>query len=323
MNIHFKVSIIIPVYNLGLLVKNAINSCLNQSYSNFEIIIINDGSTDNTEDFILSYLPDSRIKYYRQDNSGVSSARNRGIEMAEGDYILFLDGDDILQNDTIEKNIQLIQSYNQRIDWLAYPIIRVDINGNKISENYGNLLGTYDYQKICMISEREAFKMYENQQIPPIICAMMFHRNFFDKRFIEGRFEDSYMFLELLAKHPQILLSPYGAYIYVNRENSFINAPFSAKKWLDYTRVKIKYIQTGLLLFPELSEKYIRSTSLIYYNLKYLKFKNRKNIEYSSPLVMFEKSMPIIKKDIFLWGKYILKCIASLFIINGDKKKRM
>jgi glycosyltransferase involved in cell wall biosynthesis len=87
-------SIIIPTYNRSALVKETVNSVLKQTFSDFEILIIDDGSTDSTREVIKS-LKDSRLKYIYQNNSGVSSARNLGLKIARGQFICFLDSDDL------------------------------------------------------------------------------------------------------------------------------------------------------------------------------------------------------------------------------------
>jgi len=90
-----KISIIIPAYNHEEYITEAINSVLNQSVKDYEIIIINDGSTDSTEQRILS-IHDKRIQYISQKNSGAHSAINRGINLAQGEYISILNSDDII-----------------------------------------------------------------------------------------------------------------------------------------------------------------------------------------------------------------------------------
>lgn len=99
-----KISIIIPIYNGEKYLKECIDSVINQKYNNLEIILINDGSTDKTEKICLDYKKnDSRIIYIYQENSGVSAARNKGIEISSGNYIIFLDSDDSLELYAIEK----------------------------------------------------------------------------------------------------------------------------------------------------------------------------------------------------------------------------
>ena len=89
-----KLSIVVPVYNVGDLVKKCIESLINQSYSDIEIIIINDGSTDESVKYIEPFLKDKRIKYIYQNNKGLGGARNVGIEESAGEFITFVDSDD-------------------------------------------------------------------------------------------------------------------------------------------------------------------------------------------------------------------------------------
>ena len=90
-----KVSVIVPVYNVEKYIKKCVESLINQEYRNFEIILINDGSVDNSGMIIDEMsLRDDRIKVIHQKNQGVSAARNVGISFSKGEYITFVDGDD-------------------------------------------------------------------------------------------------------------------------------------------------------------------------------------------------------------------------------------
>ncbi|WP_300934495.1 glycosyltransferase [uncultured Muribaculum sp.] len=98
------ISIIIPAYNVGSLISEAIESCLGQkdiSQDDFEIIVVNDGSTDNTFDYIQKYEGISNVRILNQPNGGLSNARNNGMDRAKGEYILFLDGDDWLSSEAL------------------------------------------------------------------------------------------------------------------------------------------------------------------------------------------------------------------------------
>ncbi|PWH82807.1 glycosyltransferase family 2 protein [Algibacter marinivivus] len=100
------VSIIVPCYNQAHFLNESLNSVLKQSYSNWECIIINDGSTDNTEQTVLNWTKkDNRFKYVKQQNKGLSNARNSGIKTSLGDYILPLDADDIIREDFLDKTV--------------------------------------------------------------------------------------------------------------------------------------------------------------------------------------------------------------------------
>lgn len=106
----FLVSIVIPAFNPGNLILETINSVLNQTYQNFEIIIVDDGSTDNTKEIIKSYN-DKRIKYFFQDNCGIpAKVRNRGAALSSGEYIAFLDHDDIWMDNKLAKQIEIVSN---------------------------------------------------------------------------------------------------------------------------------------------------------------------------------------------------------------------
>ena len=104
---NIKVSVIIPTFNSGAYLNEAINSVLNQTYSPIEIIVVNDGSTDSTDNILREYLND--IKYLSQENLGPASARNLGIKHAKGEYIAFLDADDIWLPEKIEKQVDIFR----------------------------------------------------------------------------------------------------------------------------------------------------------------------------------------------------------------------
>lgn len=108
-----RVSVIIPTYNRATLVGRAINSVLQQSYSNLEVIVVDDGSSDNTRDIVLKAFSDKRIRYFWQPNRGVSAARNKGIKEAKGDVICFLDSDDLWKPNKLEKQINFLTSHPQ------------------------------------------------------------------------------------------------------------------------------------------------------------------------------------------------------------------
>ncbi len=102
------VSVIIPAFNAAKYIKDTLNSVLLQTWDNLEIVIVNDGSTDDTEIIIHEFLEDKRIKYVSQINKGCSGAKNAGLRIATGDFIQYLDADDILSKDKIERQIEVL-----------------------------------------------------------------------------------------------------------------------------------------------------------------------------------------------------------------------
>ena len=119
-----RISVIMPVYNSEKYVSFAIKSILNQTYRNFEFIIVNDGSTDNSEKIILLYK-DQRIIYRKKEHTGISDTLNFGLKIARGEWIARMDSDDISLSDRLEKQMKYIQN-NREISVIstAYAIFK-------------------------------------------------------------------------------------------------------------------------------------------------------------------------------------------------------
>lgn len=131
MNEKIKFSIIVPVYNAEKYIKRCCLSVTEQTYQNWELLLINDGSTDRTKTIIKDIVEmDNRIKVYNQDNMGPGAARNNGIKHATGSYIIFLDADDYIDYDYLE----LLYPYTKTSDIIFIDVDQVDINGNLIKE---------------------------------------------------------------------------------------------------------------------------------------------------------------------------------------------
>lgn len=129
---HPKVSVVIPAYNAIAHLPETLDSVQQQSFQNFELLIVDDGSTDGTSEWVAS-LSDSRIRLITQTNSGCAAARNRGIQAAEGDYIAFLDADDIWEPGKLEKQVRILD--NQPFVGLVYTwISHIDGQGQPIEQ---------------------------------------------------------------------------------------------------------------------------------------------------------------------------------------------
>jgi len=146
------VSIIIPCYNQSKFLDETLSSVLNQTYTNWECLIINDDSPDNTEEVAQRWVrKDSRFKYFFKENGGVSSARNFGLSKSNGEYIQFLDADDIIRKNKIELSLDIIESDKNENIHIVFTNFRQFINNidktldpycvlNKTSFTYENLL---------------------------------------------------------------------------------------------------------------------------------------------------------------------------------------
>jgi len=130
-NLDLKVSIIIPFYNRVDWVLEAVESAQNQTHKNIEIILIDDGSTEDTEK--IQRIHDIRIRYFRQVNKGVSSARNKGMELATGDYIAFLDSDDFFLPEKLEIQLEHFRN-NPEVGLVHSSYFQINENGDIIQE---------------------------------------------------------------------------------------------------------------------------------------------------------------------------------------------
>ena len=124
------VSIITPSYNTARFIAETINCVLAQTYTNWEMIIINDGSKDNSENIVRGYCDiDHRIKLFNQPNAGSAAARNNGIRRAKGRYIALLDADDLWEPNFLESQLALMQKHNAQLVYGAHK--RIDANNNE------------------------------------------------------------------------------------------------------------------------------------------------------------------------------------------------
>lgn len=183
------VSIIIPAYNSAEYLSDAIASVLEQTYTNYEIIVINDGSTDNTDEIVAPYL--DQIRYFKQSNQGVSHTRNRGICLARGEYIAFLDADDILMPFKLEQQVEI---------FINQPEIGIVNSGFRLITEAGQELSdTERWHKIPQLTP-EIWLLHK----PILPSAMMFRRDWlikiqgFDSRFFAS--EDVEMVLRMVAQ---------------------------------------------------------------------------------------------------------------------------
>lgn len=119
------VSVIMPTYNCGKFIEETVNTVINQTYKNWELIIVDDCSKDNTEQIIKQYiLKDNRIKYFKFDsNQGAAMARTKAMELAKGNYMAFLDSDDLWEIDKLEKQIKFMEKNNYNFTCTAYEQI--------------------------------------------------------------------------------------------------------------------------------------------------------------------------------------------------------
>lgn len=179
-----KISVIIPCYNQGKYIDEAVDSVLNQTYQNFEIIIVDDGSTDNYTRGLLENFKKPKTKVYRTENKGASSARNYGFRKANGEYIQFLDADDFLDSKKFEKQIEVFQN-DKALD-IVYSNYKYYLDKEKIFFEHKKYNPGMDVKITKDTYEDFLFGWQRTLSIP--IHSPLFRKNLWDKGlpFVEG-----------------------------------------------------------------------------------------------------------------------------------------
>lgn len=164
------ISVIIPVYNKKDYLKYAIQSVLEQDYLDYEIILIDDGSTDGSAAICDQYQAEYRkVKVLHQKNRGVSAARNIGIRMAEGEYILFLDADDMLQKECLKECAFFLKE--REVDFIQFQmcVLNEVKKRKKEKKKYSNILS----------SQEAVMLFYKRREITPLICGGIYRKELF------------------------------------------------------------------------------------------------------------------------------------------------
>lgn len=212
-----KYSIIIPVYNVEEYLDRCLKSILNQTYSNYEVIIVNDGSPDNSDNIIKSYeKEDKRFKGYKKVNGGLSDARNYGLKYATGDYLIFIDADDYIENNYLEKVNDVLER-NKDIDVLKFKIKLVDEGGNLIRmENGLNKEGVTSFEELVKLEFLEPAWSY-------VYKLSFWKENNFT--YLKGMIhEDFGLTPEILMKANKIYYLNSYLYNYVQRNGSIMSS---------------------------------------------------------------------------------------------------
>lgn len=205
------ISIIIPIYNSELYVNDCLNSILGQSYKDFEVICVNDGSSDHSGIICKEYSrKDSRFIYIEQSNAGVSSARNRALKEAKGDYICFVDSDDMIEPHYLENLLNLAKDG-------AFAVCSYSRDLSKLTNGTTH---TTEYDV------KEFIKLILNESIEhPNIWMMLFKNSIIQMQHLDFtlgcvRNEDTEFYMKYLVHENKVVVSDYKGYYYRNNENS-------------------------------------------------------------------------------------------------------
>lgn len=221
-----EVSIIVPVYNAERFLKECVESVLAQSFTDWELLLVDDGSADSSGEICRHYAKaDKRIKVIAQENAGVSSARNAGLEMARGNYVFFLDADDELYSYTISLLHRIAQTekveivIGRSVNRPEKPECEEVVDNVKIMDSY----------KVC----RDM--LYRKPHPDTSVWGRLMSRSLFNGIcFYPGRYEDLEIFHKLLMRTKRVAIIENVVYFYRDNPLSFIN------KWSEGRRDAVK-----------------------------------------------------------------------------------
>ena len=224
MNSTPKISIIIPVYNVEKYLKKCIESILNQTFTNYEIILIDDGSTDNSKNICDEFsYKDSRIKVIHKNNTGAADSRNIGISLASGEYIGFVDSDDYIDPDMYESLYNLITKYKTDVAICGLLHEYPDKTINPYPAEEERSVSGKEALKIALIGDKFSLNVYNK-----IYKKEMFNYiKFPNLKFAE----DAYVVTRILYNSDSVAYSTSPKYHWVHHFGSITTSNFDSKDW--------------------------------------------------------------------------------------------
>lgn len=211
-------SIIIPVYNQEKYIEECLKSLFLQLYANIEVIMIDDGSTDESLAICKSWSnKDSRFKCFAYDNAGVAVARNRGLSHSSGDFITFIDPDDFISNDAFLNNIPYLE---EQFDIVQYPYREFPDSGVSFGPQTASILST-----------EQLVEQVINFNINYSCCNKIFRKSLFDGlSFKKDYYEDMDLLIDIFNRQPKIYISDIGMYYYRRHIGSSTKSTLSKQK---------------------------------------------------------------------------------------------
>ncbi|MBP3463609.1 MAG: glycosyltransferase [Clostridia bacterium] len=298
-----KLSVIVPIYNAEKYIERCLKSILSQTFKDLEIILVNDGSTDNSQEIIEKYsskYPDL-IKFFAKENGGQATARNLGIEKASGEYIAFVDIDDYLELDAYEKAIEYIEKNN--LDIVCFDFWEV-INGQKVDkEHYG--INANDNARKYIVSE--------SSPVNKVMKAEIFKKN--GVRFLENYIYEDLATMPILAKYTSnIGFLSERLYDYDIHENSTMRQK-------EYnSKLENIFVAVERLYKEFIDTEYVEELEYIYIehllhaaNLRFLAYKEGQNNIDKISKIMKEKFPNWRKNRYYKMQSLKYKIICNLF----------
>lgn len=310
-----KISVIVPIYNVEKYLDRCIQSIINQTYRNLEIILVDDGSTDNCSNICDKYAKrDDRIKVIHKKNGGLADARNKGLEIITGEYVGFIDSDDYIDKDMYEYLYSLIQKNNADISICGKYIVYED--GRKIGTNKESDLAILDSkQALIQLNSFSFFNMS--------VCDKLYKRKIVSG--IEFPFgkksEDYFVTYQYFARAKKIVASKQPKYYYFQRSNSISRGKKVHHDYIEGAKAQKEFFDEN---YPEIS--FVGNTAYAFsYIATYNRYLNNQIKMSKENKKMFKKEVTKYRKDI-IKNKYISKnkkLQAILFTISLELYKKI
>lgn len=302
-----KVSIIVPVYNVEKYIEKCIQSILTQTYKDYELILVDDGSTDDSGKICDSFEFHSKIKVIHKENGGLSDARNAGIDVCSGRYILFIDSDDYVKNDYVDTLVTI-----------AYGADADLVISRSVSFYEGELPVRQDEGKTFeKINKSECYRrMLLQDGIDVSSWAKLYRRTIFERiRFSKGRlYEDIDIIDKIIEVSHQIVVTDYAGYYYRQRKDSIMYGQFSESRL-----VLLRSIER---LMELMGEKYPENMDAAKRRYVYCNFhllgRSILDEKYAPFSRQFRNNILKYKKEIFIRDIYTVKeRFATLLLLPG------
>ena len=220
------ISMVVPVYNVEKYLKKSIESILNQTYQNIEILLVDDGSTDSSGKICESFSKvDPRIRVFHKENGGLSDARNFGIEQMKGQYVAFIDSDDYISKDYVWKLYSSIKNNDSEVSICSFLL--VDEKGEKIKDEL------LDSGKICLTGQQILEKVLTADGYRYVVAWNKLYRStLFEKlKFKKGMlYEDEFLNYPLFWDCKRVSIVEEPLYLYVQRKGSIVQSNMTLEK---------------------------------------------------------------------------------------------
>ena len=285
------ISVIVPVYNVEKYIKECLNSIIKQTYKKLQIILIDDGSTDNSGEICDSYqAKDDRINVIHKENGGLSDARNKGLEIAEGDYLAFVDSDDFIAEDYVEYLLRILEKYNADVSVCS----KQNFNAGEVIKKKEEEAEVIVYTGIAAMESLLYQKNIENSAWGKLYKASLFKDIFYP---VGKLYEDLGTTYKVLYKAEKVIWSSEKKYFYRQRYDSIMKKKFTMS---NIDRIEVSQ---DLLRFVEDKCKSLHKAAVSRFfisNIQVLREVPLKENQYSDVIYEIKRNIKQFRKEVLL-----------------------